>query len=163
MDPQGLVMNNGVPSSGAVVTWTPSASSVSVPTTDSLSSCDGIVTQQIAAGPLNTGDVIPVNACLMNSTNCAQFTVVAVHTQTAQLIPEGGISQSIAATGNFAPITLEVTDAVGHSMAGAVVTFYETLDEWTPRCPTHGRVSSRARGGTTNRTSDLGYRRHNKP
>jgi IPT/TIG domain len=67
-NPQGLVMNNGVPSSGAVVTWTPSASSVSVPTTDSLSSCDGIVKQQIAAGPLNTGDVIPVNACLMNST-----------------------------------------------------------------------------------------------
>ncbi len=137
-NPQGLVLNNGVPASGAVVTWTPSASGVSVPTTDSLSSSDGIVTQQIAAGPLNAGDVIPVNACLMNATTCAQFTVVAVHTQTAQLIPETGTGQTIAATDDFAPVTLEVTDAVGHAMAGAVVTFYETLDEWTPPCPAHG-------------------------
>jgi hypothetical protein len=137
-NPQGLVLNNGIPASGAIVTWTPSASSVSVPTTDSLSGSDGIVTQQIAAGPLSAGDVIPVNACLVNATNCAQFTVVAVQTQTAQLIAESGTSQSIAATGGFAPVTLEVTDAFGHPMAGAVVTFYETLDEWTPPCRAHG-------------------------
>src|SRR5277367_6000669 len=74
----------------------------------------------------------------MNATTCAQFTVVAVHTQTAQLIPETGTGQTIAATDDFAPVTLEVTDAVGHAMAGAVVTFYETLDEWTPPCPAHG-------------------------
>src|SRR5271165_4000746 len=137
-NPQGLVLNNGIPSSGAVVTWTPSATGVSVPTTDSLSSNDGIVTQQIAAGPLNAGDVIPVNACLENATTCAQFTVVAVHTQTAQLIAESGTSQSIADSSDLTPVTLEVTDAVGHPMAGAVVTFYETLDEWTPRCPADG-------------------------
>jgi DNA-binding transcriptional regulator YdaS (Cro superfamily) len=137
-NPQGLVLNNGIPASGAIVTWTPSASSVSVPTTDSLSGSDGIITQQIAAGPLSAGDVIPVNACLVNATNCAQFTVVAVQTQTAQLIAESGTSQSIAATGGFAPVTLEVTDAFGHPMAGAVVTFYETLDEWTPPCRAHG-------------------------
>ncbi len=137
-NPQGLVLNNGIPSSGAVVTWTPSATGVSVPTTDSLSSSDGIVTQQIAAGPLNAGDVIPVKACLENVTTCAQFTVVAVHTQTAQLIAESGTSQSIEAYSDLAPVTLEVTDAVGHPMAGAVVTLYETLDEWTPRCPAHG-------------------------
>jgi hypothetical protein len=127
--PQGLVSNNGVRASGAVVTWTPSASGVSVPTTDSLSSNDGVVTQQIIAGPLSAGDVIPVKACLENETTCAQFTVIAVHTQTAQLIPQSGTSQSIAASANFSPVTLKVTDAVGHPMAGAVVTFYETLAE----------------------------------
>ena len=136
--PQGLVLNNGVPASGAVVTWTPSASGVSVPTTDSLSGSNGMVTQQISAGPLNAGDVIPVNACLENAITCAQFTVVAVHTQTAQLIAESGTSQSIAATSDLAPVTLEVADAAGHPMAGAVVTFYETLDVWTPRCRAHG-------------------------
>ena len=136
-NPQGLVLNNGVPASGVVVTWTSSASSVSAPTTASLSGTNGVVTQQITAGPLNAGDVIPVNACLANTVVCTQFNIVAVHTQTAQLISESGTSQSVPAAGNFVPVVLEVIDAVGHPMAGAVVTFYETLDDWTPHCPAH--------------------------
>lgn len=136
--PQGLVLSNGLPAADAIVTWTPSASSVSVPTTASISGINGVFTQQITAGPLNAGDVIPVNACLANAVACAQFNVVAVHTQTAQLVAESGTNQSIPVTANLAPVTLQVTDAVGHPMAGAVVTFYETLDEWTPGCPEHG-------------------------
>ncbi len=34
----------------------------------------------------------------------------------------------------FTPVTLEVTDPAGDPMAGAVVTFYETLDASTPPC-----------------------------
>lgn len=35
-----------------------------------------------------------------------------------------------------------VTDAVGHPMAGGTVTFYESLQQWTPDCPTQGRCLS---------------------
>jgi len=137
-NPLALVQNNGSPASGAVVTWTPSTSGVSAPTSDSLSGSNGIVTQQLAAGPLNSGDVVPVNACLADGSACAQFDVVAVHTQTAQLVAQSGTSQTISVTQSLAPVVLEVTDAVGHPVAGAVVTFYETLNGWTPPCPAHG-------------------------
>jgi hypothetical protein len=138
-NPQGLVLNNGVPAGGQAVNWAPRASGVTASATSSVSAADGIVTQKIMAGPLNEGDVVPVNACLAGGSSCAQFNVFAVHTQTAQLLAESGTSQTIAAAENFAPVVLEVTDAIGHPMAGASVTFYETLDAWTPRCPAHGR------------------------
>jgi hypothetical protein len=60
-------------------------------------------------------------------------------TPTAQLDAESETSLSIRVTANLCPVTLQVTDAaVGHPMAGAVVTFFGTLDEWTPVCPEHG-------------------------
>ncbi len=34
---------------------------------------------------------------------------------------------------------LEVTDAVGHPLAGAVVNFYEKLSAWQPSCPASGQ------------------------
>ena len=137
-NPQGLVLNNGVPVAGEAVMWTPMAAGVSAPTAATVSGANGIVTQQIAAGPLNAGDAIPVNACLASGGACAQFQVVAVHTETAQLVAESGTSQSVSAAESLAPVVLEVTDAIGHPMAGAAVTFYETLDAWTPPCPAHG-------------------------
>jgi hypothetical protein len=50
-----------------------------------------------------------------------------------------GIAQNVAATEALMPVTLEVTDPAGHPIAGAVVTFYETLDAWTPSCPAGSR------------------------
>ncbi|HZD48691.1 MAG TPA: IPT/TIG domain-containing protein [Silvibacterium sp.] len=135
---QGLVLSNGQPVAGQPVKWIAMASGVSAPAAVSLSSANGIVTQQVNAGPLNSGDIVPVNACLMSGTSCAQFNVIAVHTQTAQLLAESGTSQTVAASASLAPVMLKVTDAVGHPMAGAVVTFYETLDVWTPPCHVHG-------------------------
>ncbi len=137
-NPQGLVLNNGVPAGGQAVNWVPMASGVTPAATSSVSAADGIVTQAITAGPLNEGDVVPVNACLAGGSTCAQFNVVAVHTQTAQLVAESGTIQTIAAAASFSPVVLEVTDAIGHPMAGAAVTFYETLDAWMPRCPAQG-------------------------
>jgi len=137
-NPQGLVLSNGTPMAGAAVTWVSGGSGVSAPTTTSLSAANGMVTQQLATGPLNAGDVVPVNACLMSSPSCAQFNVVAVHTETAQLTALSGTAQVVLAGQNLAPVTLEVTDAIEHPMAGAVVTVYETLDAWTPPCPPRG-------------------------
>jgi len=137
-NPQGLVLNNGLPVAGEAVNWVPMASGVSAPSAASVSGANGVVTQQVMAGPLNSGDVIPVNACLASGSACAQFNVVAVHTQTAQLVAESGTSQSVAAAQSFAPVVIDITDAIGHPMAGAAVMFYETLDAWTTNCPAHG-------------------------
>lgn len=133
--PQGLVLINGAPAANAVVTWTPVTSGVTAPTTASLSGTNGIVTQQLAAGPLNPGAVVPVNACLTSSGGCAQFNVISVSPATAQLTAIAGIERIVPTSQAFAPVALEVTDPVGHPLAGAVLTFYETLDAWTPPCP----------------------------
>jgi hypothetical protein len=132
--PQGLVLKNGAPAANAIVTWTPVTGGVSAPTTSSLSGSNGIVTQQLAAGPLPVGNTVPVNACLASGSGCAQFNVVSVSPATAQLAPIAGVAQNIPDGQAFTPVTLEVTDPAGDPMAGAVVTFYETLDAWTPPC-----------------------------
>ncbi|MGH9585416.1 MAG: IPT/TIG domain-containing protein, partial [Acidobacteriaceae bacterium] len=132
--PEGLVLKNGTPTANAVVTWTPTATGVTAPTTASLSGSNGIVTQQLSVGPLTAGAVVPVNACLVSGSGCAQFDVVSVPPESAQLQPIAGVSQNFAAGQAFQPVTLEVTDPAGHPVAGAIVTFYETLDGWTPIC-----------------------------
>jgi IPT/TIG domain len=132
--PQGLVLMNGTPAANAAVSWTPVTSGVSAPTTASLSAGNGIVTQQLTAGPLAIGITVPVNACISTGTACAQFNVVSVSPLTAQLTPIAGIAQNIPTSQAFTPITLEVTDPAGDPIAGAIVTVYETLDAWTPDC-----------------------------
>jgi hypothetical protein len=136
--PQALVLVNGTPASGQSVVWSSSASNLSVPSTPTISGADGIATQQITAGPLTAGVVAPLTACIAATSNCATFTVFAVHTETSQLSPWSGLGQIISQGQNFTPVTLEVTDAIGHPMAGATVTFYETLHAWTPDCPAQG-------------------------
>lgn len=131
--PQGLVLKNGAPAANAAVTWTPVTVGVTAPTSASLSAANGVVTQQLAAGPLAAGVTVPVNACLASNV-CAQFNVVSVSPATALLVPIAGATQQIPATESFAPVVLEVTDPAGDPLTGAVVTVYETLDAWTPVC-----------------------------
>lgn len=131
---QGLVLKNGAPTADAVVTWTSARSGVTAPTTASLSASNGIVTQQIAAGPLSPGTVVPVSACLVSNGSCAQFNVISIPAAALQITPIAGVAQDIAAGQSFTPVTLEVTDAMGDPVAGAAVIFYETLDAWTPAC-----------------------------
>jgi IPT/TIG domain len=132
--PRGLVLQNGTPAANAAVTWAPVTSGVSAPTTASLSGSNGIVTQQLTAGPIPVGSTVPVNACLVSNGGCAQFNVVSVSPATAQLTPIAGVAQNIPITQAFTPVTLEVTDPAGDPIAGAVVIFYETLDAWTTPC-----------------------------
>ncbi|MFZ0662607.1 MAG: IPT/TIG domain-containing protein [Acidobacteriaceae bacterium] len=132
--PRGLVLKNGAPAADAIVTWTPATSGVSAPTGSSLSGTNGIVTQQLSVGPLAAGAIAPVNACLATGSGCAQFNVVSVSPATAQLQAIAGVAQTLSAGQAFTPVTLEVADPAGNPLAGAIVTFYETLDAWTPPC-----------------------------
>ncbi|MBT9333202.1 IPT/TIG domain-containing protein [Paracidobacterium acidisoli] len=138
-NPQGLVLNNGAPVAGQSVSWTPMGIGATVTEQNGVSNSGGLVSSQIAAGPLGAGDVVPVDACLTASSTCTQFMVLAVHTQTAALAALSGTTQNISAAQSLSPVVLRVTDAIGHPMAGAVVTFYETTYAWTEPCPQHGR------------------------
>ena len=131
---------NGVPAAGQSVTWTTSAGELNVPPGATLSAANGIATQAVTAGPMSAGDAASLNACVIASANCAAFTVFAVHVETAQLSPWSGLGQIVTCGQNFAPVTVEVTDAVGTPMAGADVTFYETLHAWTPAWTLNGRL-----------------------
>jgi len=135
---QGLVLQSGSPAAGKIVTWTSNGSAVVAPTTASVSDGSGMVSAALSTGPLNAGDVIPVSACLYGTSNCAQFNVIGVHTETALLAAVSGTAQSISYTQAFVLAVLRVTDAIGHPMAGGVVTFYETLVQWAPPCPARG-------------------------
>ncbi|WP_446745583.1 IPT/TIG domain-containing protein [Silvibacterium acidisoli] len=136
--PQGLVLSHGAPAANEMVSWTSASSRITTLSNTSTSGASGIVTQQVQVSSLAAGDVIPVNACLAESGSCAQFNVTAVHTETALLVPESGTNQEAVLPQGLAPVTIKVTDAVGHPMAGAPVTFYETLEGWTPACAQYG-------------------------
>ena len=137
--PQALVLANGNPAPQVAVSWSSSNPNIAVPSAPSVSGTNGIATQQVTAGALAAGEAAPITACMQANSACATFTVFAVHLETAELTAISGLNQIVSSGQNFAPVTLEVTDAVGHPMAGANVTLYETLHAWTPDCPSQGQ------------------------
>jgi hypothetical protein len=136
---QVLVLNpSGVPVVGQVVTWVAVGSGVYVFTGQNTSDANGFAGNQIAAGPFSASTNSTVQACLAGTTNCATFAVTPVHPETAVLAPWSGTSQYISLGQAFVPVVLRVTDAFGHSLAGAAVTFAELLEGWTEPCPLQG-------------------------
>ena len=136
---QALVLNpSGVPVAGQAVTWLSAASGVGVTTGQNASDANGLVAGQLSAGPFTDSVNSLVSACLGNTTNCATFTVTPVHPESAVLAPWSGTTQYVYASQTFAPVVLHVTDAFGDPLAGATVTFAETLDGWTEACPAQG-------------------------
>ncbi|MDI3255475.1 MAG: hypothetical protein QJR10_11930 [Bacillota bacterium] len=139
--PQAEVLNNGTPVSGQQVNWSASNGAVAA-MASSTSNAGGTATGQINVGPLAAGTDVPVSACLSPGPQCAAFHIYAVHSGLAQLTAVSGAGQSLSASQTPAPVVLRVTDAAGHPMAAAIVTFYETLVQWTPDCPAQGRCPS---------------------
>lgn len=136
---QALVLNqSGVAMAGQTVTWTSATSGVSVATSQNSSDASGLVINQVSAGPFSLSANAAMNACLAGTTNCATLTVTPVHSETAVITPWSGTSQYISASQTFVPVVLHVNDAFGHPLAGANVTFAQTLDGWTEPCPSQG-------------------------
>ncbi|HEX3437518.1 MAG TPA: IPT/TIG domain-containing protein [Pseudacidobacterium sp.] len=139
--PQAEVLSNGVPVVGQQVSWSAgSGATAAVPF--SVSDTNGIATWQVNINPLVAGADVPVYGCLSGNTVCATFQIYSVHPEVAQLVAVSGVGQTLSAPETPAPVVLRVTDAVGHPMAAGIVTFYETLKQWTPECPSQGRCPS---------------------
>lgn len=131
---QAMVMTTaGAPLPGQSLTWT-GAPQVAVSAGQNVSAAGGIAANTVNVGPFATSVSTTAQACLTGTTSCAAFTVVPVDLDTAALAAWSGTVQWIRAGQTFAPIVLKTTDAFGHSLAGASVTFYETLEGWTNPC-----------------------------
>jgi hypothetical protein len=128
----------GAPLAGQNVAWTPETAGLTVAASEDTSGVDGTAANQITAGPFSTSAAATVNACLAGTITCVAFTVTPVTPQTAILGAWSGTSQYVPAGQAFAPVALHVTDAFGDSLAGATVTFAETLYAWTPPCAAQG-------------------------
>lgn len=131
-----VVSPSGSPISGQGVAWSPGGSGVSLFSGSTTSGIAGVAQNQIAAGPFSTSLAATAAACVPNSGSCATFTVIPVHPETAVLSAWNGTAQYISRIQSFAPATLLVTDAFGHPLVGAAVTFAERLTAWTAPCPT---------------------------
>jgi hypothetical protein len=136
--PQAQLLSNGQVVTSQRVMWAAGAG-VTPTIASSVSNAQGIASGQVTVQPLNAGASVPVYACLPGNTACAQFQVYSVHPEVAQLVAVSGAGQTMRAGAAPVPVVLRVTDAVGHPMAGGVVTFYEILKQWTPDCPAQGR------------------------
>ncbi len=136
---EAMVLNaSGAPVVGQAVAWSAGSAGVSLASGQNSSGSGGLVSNQVAAGPLNVSTSATVNACLAGTTTCATFTVTPVDPETLGLAPWSGTSQYTAASQTFTPVVLHVTDAFGNPVAGANVSFYETFDGWTEPCGIEG-------------------------
>jgi hypothetical protein len=129
-----VVGPSGVPVSGQSIVWSSGGPGVSLSSGESISGNSGIAQNQIIAGPFSDSVAASATACLPNSNGCATFTVISVHPETAVLTAWSGTVQYISRSESFAPVTLLVTDAFGHPLDGATVTFGEKLVGWTAPC-----------------------------
>lgn len=138
---QAEVLSGSTPQAGQNVNWSVSTS-VTPSSATAISNVNGVASAQFNIGPLAAGVDLPLYACLPGNTTCATFQIYSVHPEVAQLAAVSGAGQTLSASATPVPVVLKVTDAVGHAMAGGIVTFYETLKQWTPDCPEQGRCPS---------------------
>ena len=150
--PVALVLNNAKALQGAAVNWS-SSTGAQVATAASSSNAAGLASITVTAGPLVAGATANVYACEGGSNPCATFTIYAVHTELAGLLPVSGVGQSLAATGTPMPVMLEVVDGVGHPLAGAQVNIYQQMTGWEPPCPAGGRCPAALQLGSTASTA----------
>jgi hypothetical protein len=138
---QALALSNALPDPGQTVTWS-GAAGAAITSRTSVTNAGGIAWTQVTAGPLSAKSDATFYACLASSvpggTGCAYFTIVSDEPSTAGLIAVSGISQTLAVGDPIAPVILQVVDASGNPMAGATVSFYETLRQWEPPCSPPG-------------------------
>ncbi len=137
--PTAIVLNNGSPVPNASVTWSATSTGVTMQSGNATNQA-GMATTTVSAGPLVAGATATFHACQAAApTACAPFNVYAVHAELAGLTSISGTVQSISFSATPAPVVLQVSDAVGHPLAGATVNFYETLSAWQAACPSEGR------------------------
>jgi hypothetical protein len=139
--PEAIVLSHGLPYTGQTVDWS-AGGQTAVASPATISDANGIAWTQVTAGPLLIGATANVNACLAgagaNGSGCAGFSIFGVDPSVAKLIAVSGTNQTLGPSDLLAPAILQVTDSAGHPMAGGVVTFYETLRQWTPPCSGEG-------------------------
>ena len=138
---QALVLNNGVPVGGQAVAWQPKANSgiVAAGTAAAITAGSGIAADTLSVGPLTEGQQSSVQACLNGTSQCVSFSALGARPEFATVETLSGASLSMAVASTPSQIILRVKDVDGNPMAGATVTFFQSIYAWAPPCPPHGR------------------------
>jgi hypothetical protein len=138
---QALALSNGAPASGQTVTWQSGAGISPQGSSSSTTSSSGIASRSLTVGPLAEGQQTTSNACLNGTSQCVSFVALGARPEFAWLEPVSGTAQTLSTSGTPGLITLRVRDMNGNPMAGASVSFYQSLYAWTPPCPPRGRCA----------------------
>jgi len=136
---QALVLKNGTAMSGQSVAWQAGIGMTAAENGPVLTDTSGIAARTLTVGPLTEGQQAIATACVNGTSQCVTYTAFGARPEYAWLQAVAGTRQSIAPSSTPGLITLRVLDTMGNPMAGATVTFYQSLYAWSPPCPARGR------------------------
>ena len=136
--PQVALGDNSEPTAGVRVDWQTSSGAMTLSLAQSASDAQGMASATATAGPLDAGEQATATACAW-TTVCAGFAAEGVGSAGWRLEIVSGAGQSVAAASTLAPVSLRVTDTVGHAVAGVPVQIHQTVDAWQMPCPDRGR------------------------
>lgn len=134
-----MVVQDGLAASGVPVSWA-FAQGLSASVASSVSGSGGAVAATITASGLPEG-TWTAQACAW-AAMCTNWNVVSVGPE--QWMPQvaSGAGQSVSASSSLAPVSLRITDALGHALAGATVTVQQTVTAWEGTCAASGRCAA---------------------
>lgn len=133
---QALALANGAPAAGQSVTWR-STAGIAAPAAAVVTNAGGMATQTLTVGPLAEGQQVSIKACINGTSECVSYSALGARPEYAVLETVSGTSQSLAASGTPAQITLRLLDMDGNPMAGGTVSLYQALYAWSPPCAEH--------------------------
>jgi hypothetical protein len=153
--PTVTLTDNSGPVAGVAVSWT-GVSGMTMGSGSSVANASGIATGAAVISPMVAGVQLPGSACAWAGTTCAGFYVAGVGAPQLKVTLVSGGGQTLGVNAALGPVTVQVTDGIGHPVLGATVKIYQTV-EAGEACPNHGRCPAEAvaEQGLSEATSDV--------
>lgn len=131
---------DGAPASGVPIVWTLSPA-LSVQNPPSSTSANGTLSLTVQASSVGAATANVLTGCAWTNI-CASWTVYGVDPSQWTVSVATGAGQSPVVPATLGPVGLQLTDAAGHVLQGAVVNVYQTSDAWEGTCPVLGPCSA---------------------
>jgi hypothetical protein len=132
------VADNFASTAGISVAWASTAGLVVLAPAQTQVNSQGAAQAVATVGPMAAGAQASFSGCAWTNV-CATFTAFAIDPSELRVVAVSGANQVVTQAGSLAPVVLQVTDTVGHPVAGTMVEVYQTVDAWQPACPEQGR------------------------
>ncbi len=129
-------IQDGAAGIGVPVTWSVGAG-LQLSATTGVTGSDGSAAVTVSARTLAAGGTGSLTACAW-VTQCSTWTVSSVDSSEWQVSLVSGAGQSVAAGGTLAPVSVLVTDLLGHPLQGAAIAVWQRVLGWEGLCPGPG-------------------------
>ena len=133
-------LQDGLPVSGASITWTASPGIV-LTAAGAVTGAGGSGGVTVNAALLGSGSVHTVTGCAW-TTVCATWTVYGVDPSQWQVTVTAGAGQNLTPAGTLEAVGLTVTDIAGHLLSGATVNVHQRVLAWEGACPVNGACAA---------------------